>query len=162
EMHADLAAVLLDALEGMAEVIVRGIDGRAQQPLQPVPRGQDLLQGALADDATLPVDGDAPRNLDAEVARAGTARLQRLQQFRMGGDAGAAPDQLHRRALEHVDVPADPAQEGRSEQARHRAADDDGAPAAAARRWCHCNGLKPGWPEMIAAAPRSGQHSWQQ
>ena len=74
--------------------------------------------------------------------------FQRLQQFRMRGDAGAAADQLDRRAFEHVDVPADPAQERRGEQARHRAADDDGAPGGGAR-----DGM--GWPgldalEMIA------------
>ena len=38
--------VLLDALEGVAEVVVRGIDGRAQQALQPVPGGEDLPQRA--------------------------------------------------------------------------------------------------------------------
>ena len=131
-MDAHAAAVLLDAREGVAEVVVGGIDGLAQQPLQPVPGGEDLPQRTLADHAPLAVDGDALLDLDAEVAGAGAAVLQRFQQFGMGGDAGAAADQLDRRALEHVDVPADPAQERRGEQARHRAADDDRAPAAAA------------------------------
>ena len=42
EVDADPVPVLLDALEGVAEMVVRGIDGLAQQPLQPVPGGQDL------------------------------------------------------------------------------------------------------------------------
>jgi len=46
--------------------------------------------------------------------------------------SSAAADELDAQALEHVDLPPDPAQERRGEQARHRAADDDGAPAAAA------------------------------
>ncbi len=37
EMHAHAAAVLLDALECPAEMVMRGIDGRAEQALQPVP-----------------------------------------------------------------------------------------------------------------------------
>src|SRR5882757_2245609 len=157
-MDTDLPAILLDALEGAAEVIVRGIDGLAQQPLQPVPRGQDLPQWAFADHPSLAIDGDALRYLDAEIARAGAAALQRLQQFGVGGDAGAAADELHGRALEHVDVPADAAQEGRREQARHRAADDDGATAAALRR-CHWDDLEPGRSEIITAALRRGQRS---
>ena len=94
EVHAHAAAVLLDALERPAEMIVRRIDGLAQQPLQPVPRGQDLPQRPLAGDAALAVDRDALGHLDAELAGAGAARLQRLQQFRMRGDAGAAADQF--------------------------------------------------------------------
>ena len=162
EMDADALPVLLDALEGVAEMVVRGIDGLAQQPLQPVPGGQDLPQRALADDAPLAVDGDALFDLDAEIARAGAAFLQRLQQFGMGGDAGAAADQLDRRALEHVDVPADPAQERGGEQARHRAADDDGAPAAALRRSCHGYpglGCLDRSPEMIAGTAQRSQRS---
>ena len=42
----------------------------AQQPLQPVPGGQDLPQRSFADDAAVTVDGDAFRHLDAEIARA--------------------------------------------------------------------------------------------
>ena len=79
EMHAHAAAVLLDALECPAEMVVRGIDGRAQQALQPIPRGQDLPQRPLGGDAALPVDGDALRHLDAEVAGAGAALLQRVR-----------------------------------------------------------------------------------
>jgi len=101
----------------MAEMVVRGIDGFAQEPLQSVPRGEDLPQRTFADDASLAVDGDALLDLDAEIARAGAAFFQRLEQLGVGGDAGAAADQLDGRALEHVHVPADPAQEGGSEQA---------------------------------------------
>jgi len=137
EMDTDPFALRLDALERMTEVVVRGIDRLAQQPLQPVPGGQDLPQRSFADDAAVAVDGDAFRHLDAEIARAGAALLQRVQQFRMGGDAGATAHELDRRAFEHVDIPADPAQERRGEQARHGAADDDGAPAAPAGRGCH-------------------------
>src|SRR5262249_44319864 len=42
EMHDDAGAVLLHALEGMAEMVTRRIDGLAQEPLQPVPRGENL------------------------------------------------------------------------------------------------------------------------
>ena len=59
EMHAHAALVLLDALEAAAEMVVRGIDGLAQQPLQPVPGGEDLPQRPLADDAAVAVEGDA-------------------------------------------------------------------------------------------------------
>ena len=139
KLDADALPVLLDALERVAEVVMRGIDGLAQQPLQPVPGGQDLRQPPFADHAPLAVDGDAFLDLDSEIARAGAAFFQRLQQFGMGGDAGPAADQLDGRAFEHVDVPADPSQERRGEQARHRAADDDGAAAAALRRCRHGN-----------------------
>ena len=45
-------------------------------------------------DAARPVDSEAPRDLDAEVFGAGAAAIERVEQFRMGGDAGAAADQL--------------------------------------------------------------------
>jgi hypothetical protein len=54
-------------------------------------------------------------------------QLQRLHQLGMRRDAGAAADQLDRRALEDVDLPADLAQERGGEQPRHRAADRDRA-----------------------------------
>jgi hypothetical protein len=41
-MHDDPGAVLLHALEGMAEVVTPRIDGLAQEPLQPVPGGENL------------------------------------------------------------------------------------------------------------------------
>src|SRR5215475_4708732 len=43
----------------------------------------------------------------------------------MSGDAGAAADELDGRALTDVDLPAGLTEERRTEQARHRAADDD-------------------------------------
>ena len=132
EMHAHAAAVLFDALERPAEMVVRRVDGLAQQPLQPIPGCQDLPQRALAGDAPLAIDGDPFRYLDAELAGAGAACLQHRQQFRMRGDTGAAPDQFDRRALVDVGLPADLTQECGAEQPRHRAADDDGAPRFAA------------------------------
>ena len=125
EVNANAAAVLLHSLERPAEMIMRGIDGRAQQPLQTIPRGQDLAQWPLRGDAALPVDGEPFLYFDAEVVCSGAAALQRLQQFRVGRNAGAAADELDRRALVDVDVPADPPQERRAEQPRHRTADDD-------------------------------------
>ena len=56
EMNAHAAAVLLDALERPAEVIVRRVDGGAEQPLQAVPRGKDLRQQPLVGDAAMAVD----------------------------------------------------------------------------------------------------------
>ena len=74
------------------------------------------------------VDGDPFGHLDAELAGAGAAGLQHLQQLRVRGDAGAAADELDRRALIDVGLPADLTQECGAEQPRHRAADDNGAP----------------------------------
>src|SRR5262249_35412465 len=155
EMNPDTVPVLLDALKGLAKVVVRGIDGVTQQPLQPVPGGHDLPQQPFADDAALAIDGDAFLEFDAEIARAGPGFLQRLQQARVGGDAAAAADKLDRGASEDADVPADPVQERRGEQARHRAANDDGTPAATARKRCHAT-LRFG-PGIIAGCSQRGQ-----
>src|SRR5215813_7074443 len=43
----------------------------------------------------------------------------------MGGDAGAAADELDGRTFIDVDLPSGLTEERRTEQARHRAADDD-------------------------------------
>ena len=115
-MNAHAAAVLLDALERPAEMIARRIDGIAQQPLQAVPRGEDLPERAFVRDAALTVDGDALLHLDAEVARSSAAPLQRFQQFRMRGDAGAAADQFDAGALIDIGVPADLAKESGAEK----------------------------------------------
>src|SRR5262249_26242251 len=129
EMHADFTAVLLDVLERVAEMITRRLDGCAQQALEPVPRGEDLPQVALADHTTRAVDGDPLVHRDPEVAGAGAAPFEPLQELGVPGDAGAAPAQLDCGTFEHAHVPADLAQERGGEQARHRSADDDGAPA---------------------------------
>src|SRR5262249_42842573 len=133
KLHAHPAPVLIDALEIPAEMVTRLVDGGAQQPLQSVPRGQDLPQRALVGDAAITVDGDTLGHLDTEVLGAGAARLQRLQEFGMAGDTGTAADQFYIRTLIDVDVPPDLAQERRRKQARHRAANNDGPPPAAAR-----------------------------
>src|SRR5262249_11511835 len=70
----------------------------------------------------------------AEITGPGAALLQRLQQFRVGGDAGTAADQLDGRALVDIGLPPDAPQEGSGKEARHRAADDDRAPGAAVAR----------------------------
>src|SRR5262245_47789036 len=138
EMRDDAGAVLLHALEGMAEVVMRRVDGLAQEPLQAVPGGEDLRQVFLCDHAPVAVESNALLDFDAEVARTGAARAKRVQQLRMGGDPGAAADQLDRRALINVCVPPLLPQERRSKQAGHRSADDDGAtPARRGKRNRH-------------------------
>src|SRR6185437_4232076 len=107
------------------------VDGGVQQPLQPVPGGEDLPQEPLVGDAAVAVDGDALGHLDAEIVGAGAARRERVKQFGMTGDAGAAPDQFDAGAFVDVGLPADLSQEGGREQPGHRAADDDGAALAA-------------------------------
>ena len=67
EVNANAAAVLPHSLERSAEMIMRGIDGRTQQPLQTIPRGQDLAQRPFRGDAALLVDGEPLRHFDAEV-----------------------------------------------------------------------------------------------
>src|SRR5262249_47275156 len=134
EMHDDAGAVLLHALEGMVEVVTRRIDGLAQEPLQPVPGGENLRQVFLCDHVAVAVESDAFLDLDAEVAGAGAALVKRVQQLRMGGDPGAAADQFDRRALIDVGVPPLLPQERRGKQAGHRATDNDGATPAPRRR----------------------------
>jgi hypothetical protein len=133
ELHANTALILVDTLEIPAEMVARFVDGRAQKALQAVPGGQYLPQRPLVCDATRAVDGDALGHLDAEHIGAGAARFQRLQQFGMPGDAGAATDQLDIRALVDIHVPSDLAQECRGKKPRHRAANNDSPSVAAAR-----------------------------
>jgi hypothetical protein len=97
---------------------VRGVDGLAQQSLQPIPGGQDLRQAFLCDHAPGTVQRDTPLDLDAEIADAGAAAFERLQQLRVRGDTRATPNQLDRRALVDVGIPADLPQERGREQAR--------------------------------------------
>ena len=130
EMHAHAGAVLLDALEIPAEVVVRGVDGLAQQSLQPIPGGQDLRQAFLCNHVPGTVQRYTPLDLDAEIVGVGAAASKRLQQLRVRGDAGATPNQLDRRTLIDVGIPADLPQECGGEQARHRTTDDDGAALA--------------------------------
>src|SRR5262249_56525602 len=66
EMHDDTGAVLLHALEGMAEVVMRRVDGLAQEPLQAVPGGENLRQVFLCDHAPVTVESNALLDFDAE------------------------------------------------------------------------------------------------
>src|SRR5260221_2729884 len=131
EVHEHTGAVLLDALERVAEMVIPLIDGPAHEPLQPIPGGEDLRQMLFRNHASVSIEGDPFFDLDAEVAGPGAALIQRLQQFRMRGDPGAAADKLHQRALIDLGAPTDLPQELRAEKARHRAADDDCAPGPA-------------------------------
>ena len=133
-MHDHAGAVLLHAFEYLAEMVTACVDGFAQQPLQTVPRGQDLRQALFRDHPPGAVERDAPLHRDAEVARSGAALLQRFQQFRMCGDAGAAADQVNGGAFIDVCVPAHLPQKCRGKQAGHRTANDDGAAPAPVRR----------------------------
>ena len=92
EVHEHARAILLDALEGVAEVIACLRDRRPHEPLQPVPRGEDLRQMLFRDHPAIAVKRDAFVHLDAKITGPGAALLQRLQQFGVGGDAGAAAD----------------------------------------------------------------------
>src|SRR6185437_16852465 len=47
ELHAHAAPVLIDALEVMTKVVMRRVDGAAQNLLQPIPRREDLPQRPL-------------------------------------------------------------------------------------------------------------------
>src|SRR5262245_16854026 len=109
-------------------MVVRLVDGRSHERLQPVPRRENLREALFSDDATIAVERDPFFHLDAEVAGAGAALLQRFQQLRVSGDPGAAPNQLDRRALIDVNVPPLPPQERRGEEAGHRATDNDSTP----------------------------------
>src|SRR4029077_14989236 len=128
------ALVLVDAFEIPAEVIVRFIDRIAQQALEPVPGGEDLPQRPLVGDPAIAINRDAFRNFYAKILGAGATRFQRIEQFRMTGDSGAAADQLDAGTLVDVDVPFDLPQERGGEQPRHRAANYDGASFGATRR----------------------------
>src|SRR6266436_7922167 len=102
---------------------------------QPVPGRDDLKQWLFGDYIALAVERDPFVDNDADIDGASAAFVQSLQQFQMGGkDADPAADKFDRRALIDIDLPADPAQKRRGEQARNRAADDDGAAIEAGRR----------------------------
>src|SRR4029078_653842 len=134
ELDAHTALVLVNALEIPAGMIVRFVDGRAQEALQAVPGAQDLPQRPLIRDAALAVYCDALGHLDAEHFGYGAARLQRFHELGVSGDARAAPDQFDIRTLVDVDVPTDLPQECCGKKSRHVAANNDSPSIAAARR----------------------------
>src|SRR5262249_45821604 len=73
EMRNHARAVLVDALETVAEVIASLVDGLAQQPLQPIPRSQDLRQGLFSDHPPIAIQGDSFLDLAAQVEGARAA-----------------------------------------------------------------------------------------
>src|SRR5262249_51563640 len=130
EMHEDTGAVLLHALEIVTEVIVPFVDSFAQQPLQPIPGGEDLGQVLFRDHPSGAVERDSLLDRDSEVAGAGAALLQSFEQFRMGGYTGAPADEFDCRAFIDLRVPPDLPQKCRSKQPGHRPSNDDGTPSA--------------------------------
>ena len=134
KLHAHAPLVLINSLEVPAQVITRLIDGRAQKPLQAIPRCKNLPQWSLMGNPAFVVDGDSLRHLDAKVPGASAARLQGLQELRMTRNSGSASDKLDVRALIDIRIPCDLAQESGREQSRHRAANNDGPSLGAARR----------------------------
>ena len=96
-------------------------------------RSQDVrICGSRFSAITRPVTVECytPLDLDAEIVGGGAAVFKRLQQLWVRRDAGATPNQLNRRTLIDVGIPADLPQECGCEQARHRTTDDDGAALA--------------------------------
>ena len=93
-MHANAGTVLLHTLKIPAEAVVRRIDGLAQQPLQSVPRRENLLQVLFGDHVPGAVESNALLNLDPKVASAGTAFLQGFQKLRMRYYTGTAANKI--------------------------------------------------------------------
>src|SRR5262249_14625576 len=79
KLHAHASAVLVNPLEIPTEVVARFVDGRAQKPLQAIPRREDLPQRAFVGDAALAIDGDTLGHLDTEILCPGAARFQGFQ-----------------------------------------------------------------------------------
>jgi len=108
-------------------------DGRPHEPLQPVPRGEESAGRCFFGDHAAPSRSSVIRlmDLDARESRV-PAPLFSSTSSNSGvrGDAGAAADPA-RRVSARKHRPAQPIrpQERRGEEARHRAADDDGARA---------------------------------
>jgi hypothetical protein len=58
----------------MAEMVARLVDGLAQEEtLQPIPGSKNLPHAGFPDNATVAIEGDAPVDLDTEVAGPGAA-----------------------------------------------------------------------------------------
>jgi hypothetical protein len=84
----------------------------------------------FAYDATFSVEDLPLRDLDTKIGGLDAELLQRIDQFRLRHDAGAAAGQWAFHPLENLHIPPAPAQHQAGEQPAHRAADDNGAPCA--------------------------------
>jgi hypothetical protein len=133
-MSHDLVPALLDGHQFLAEQIPLVGEALLQHLEELVPGRRDLGAGVLVDDAPVPAEGDPPLDRNAEVAAdLGPHGDERVAKLGMGHDAGAAPGDRHRRALEDRGVPAAAAERQPGKEAAHRAADHDGASSSARR-----------------------------
>ena len=115
EMRNDAIAGLLDALQLLADVVVRVRELLPQHAEHAVPRRRGLRARIFAGERARSIERPAHGDLDAEIrARIAAGGAQHRAHFRMRHDAGAAPDQPDVDALIDVDLPAGaPQQDGR-------------------------------------------------
>src|SRR5262249_23671922 len=111
-------AVLLHALQRVAEMVLPIVDGLPQKPLQAVPGREHLRQLPFTDNPAFRIQRDALLDRDTEIAGAGAALLQRFQQLRWRLDSGAAADELAGGAFVDGRVPAVLSQERGRRRAR--------------------------------------------
>src|SRR5262249_26785897 len=119
---------LHEAADAAAAVVVLARKRVTQQPVDALPSRQNLRTRELASHPTRRIEDFPGGDLDPEIGRIDAEPAQRLDQIGLRDNAGAAPCELALDPLEDVDVPAGAPQQQRSQEAAHRAADDQHAP----------------------------------
>ena len=131
--------ILREVQEPASAVIVLGWKRIAQQAINALPSGRHLR--AIVGNADLPVMVQNLSRGDNDTERLGgePQALQAVDQLVLRNDPGAAAGQLALHPLVDVDVPPRAPQLQGTEQAAHRAADDDGAPSPGPGQLTHPN-----------------------
>jgi hypothetical protein len=102
----------------MPEKIALTINDLYQQLAQPVPRRHDLKHWLLGYNSTATVERDPSIRHDSYVDSPRSTFVQGLEQFKVTGeDANTATYEFDRRAFVDINLPADAAEKGSSEQA---------------------------------------------
>lgn len=95
EIHIDAAAILLDTLERMSEVIVLSVDRLQQGLSQAVPGRNDLELRLFGNNPAVTIEGDALVDDDTDIDGTRAAFVERFEQFQMGRkDSDATANQL--------------------------------------------------------------------
>src|SRR5262245_617236 len=106
---------------------MRGRKSIAQQPINALPRGEDLRAVARQRQAAFAIEHLPARDGHTELVGVNTERLPMGDERRLRDDAGATAGKLARHALVDIGLPAAPPQHQRDQKSAHRAADDQGA-----------------------------------
>ena len=134
-MRANSVRILRELRQAAPAMIVSWRKGVPQEAIDALPGRKHLRTIDFMRQASLGIKNLAGCNVNAKLVRREAKSAQSRDEFLLGDDTGAAPGEFGLDPFMDIDCPTGPPQQKATQQAAHRAADNDCAPRASPGQW---------------------------